>query len=429
LTALRELGESVSITAFAGESRSGKSHLASIFAKLNFVDGVNFHDIGEVFKSGNSGTPITKGIDMFIIPGTSNVIFDCEGGDHPFSPADRFVDVMALTFATQIVYVSESSIGESTFERLAQALAERAYRLPGVDEFRLQEQKLLMVVNKTTLEFSDEDLAKMVSVEGLVGKAREHRQLLHDNFSQVAVRIITNSNLNRNENFAALNNSLFSPMEYGGATLSGPQVTAFVEMIFEHWNSTDALEFPCVMKTMVEIKLRPQMDYLLIDFENSLPKDYQDNLNDFDYRHQCIARYKSVIQQAVHVNFYSYAEDLLTELNLRLVERWHCAMQLNDERGRQLVSEVPEKRSAYLDKKTDSDLETRFLFTVMRITSYELHTQQQRYWRKNGQRTEWKNVENTTFKMNEKIHREPLWRAIKCFFPSPPPSSSYFGTE
>jgi len=129
-----------------------------------------------------------------------------------------------------------------------------------------------MVVNKTTLDFSDEELAKMVFVEGLDGKAREHRQLLHDNFSQVAVRIITNSNLNRNENFAALNNSLFSPMGYGGATLSGPQVTAFMQMILEHWNSTEA----SVMKTMVEIKLRPQMDYLLIDFENSLPKDYQD---------------------------------------------------------------------------------------------------------------------------------------------------------
>jgi len=141
-----------------------------------------------------------------------------------------------------------------------------------VNEFRLQEEKLSMVVNKTTLDFSDEELAKMVFVEGLDGKAREHRQLLHDNFSQVAVRIITNSNLNRNENFAALNNSLFSPMGYGGATLSGPQVTAFMQMILEHWNSTEA----SVMKTMVEIKLRPQMDYLLIDFENSLPKDYQD---------------------------------------------------------------------------------------------------------------------------------------------------------
>lgn len=263
LDALASLPAPVSVVALLGDSRCGKSTLAS-----RLID-----DERLIFPVGHTDCAVTEGIDMCIVPrrGESEgslVVLDCEGCNNPTGSVHGAMDLIAMFISTLTVQVVWGHMSESQLWQIGQGIAMCDRLLsnespgnspiprkpsfssssPGSSDATpqraavhaantadhagqtlhlLPSRRLLMVVNGCHLQFEPDQLHKTFNEihKGSASSRNELRASIRQKFEQIEFATIPlvhdSSYLDRLEAFRSAVDKDCTPADLSGIRLTG----------------------------------------------------------------------------------------------------------------------------------------------------------------------------------------------------------------
>jgi len=107
---LSRLAPGVCIVSLQGKGRSGKSSIGN-----SLVSKLSFEQAPSIFQTGNSGDPVTHGIDIATFEHDHRMflILDCEGGDNAAAYASGAINVIGRLISSLVLQVEWGSLSES----------------------------------------------------------------------------------------------------------------------------------------------------------------------------------------------------------------------------------------------------------------------------------------------------------------------------
>jgi GTPase SAR1 family protein len=280
LEALAGLPPPVSVVNLLGDGRCGKSTLASRLV----------HDSDAVFPVGDTGTAVTEGIDMCIIPRAdgdgSIVILDCEGGNNPTGAIHSAVDLAAMLVTTLTVQVVWGQTSEGQLLQIGQAIASRDRLLVGDRQQQFPAQRLLLVVNGCHLQYSTDHLNKtfIECHSGAEASRNELRSNIKRAYSKIdffTVPVEGEPTYNsRLEQFKRKVPEQCAPVCLAGSRLSGAQIAEMLKTAVSQLRAAGNVPIPSVFRhVLYDNMLQPLILRLAKDFEADLP-----DLSDGEFR-------------------------------------------------------------------------------------------------------------------------------------------------
>merc|ERR1719277_1249009 len=92
------------------------------------------------------------------------LVLDCEGGNNAMAAIRTLVNVFGIVMGIEVVFVAGGSFSEAALQNLGASLAARSLiRLDSASS--LPDQRLIFVVNKTTLNYDQDTLEKTLRAE------------------------------------------------------------------------------------------------------------------------------------------------------------------------------------------------------------------------------------------------------------------------
>lgn len=360
LHALSALPPPVSVVTILGDGRCGKSTLASRL----------IHDDKVVFPVGKTGSAVTDGIDMCIVPrsGTSEgslVILDCEGGNNPTGQIHGAVDLVAMLASTITVQVVWGQMSEAQLLQIGQGIADRDRLLLGqssIDQ-RLPEHQLLLVVNGCHLEYSPDHVNKalMEVHTGSASARNELRSNIKRAFEEIHFLTVPfDKDISYKTHLEKVRRSVAdncTPSALSGVRLSGAQIAEMLKSTVSELRKGGSVPVPSVFRHVIfDHLLKPLLNKLLDSFKASLP-----DLRDGEYRqmmpdgrHETLHTFDTETKTLRHSELVAEARE---DLRKRADVAWQRVMDQNSAIGEQ-------------DRDVSTESEMRFSHTEDRVVSW-----------------------------------------------------------
>ena len=273
-------GDTVHAVAFLGSSRSGKSFLGSLIARIA-AGGSASSDTEDVFRHAPTFEPITEGIDAAVVPLPNNgrlLLLDLEGGDNALQAQGgaasggtdeetrhhSAVNLLAMLCGS-VVFVSKS-FSHRGLQELQATVAAAATRL-GLGDNDTQ-STLHYVLNSTAYIGNDNPLKKVLAGEGFDILREKFRDIT---FNQLPQREAARDDFATNmERLAqrAVATALANPVKIQGVALRGPALVQVLEQFAELLKDGDAV--PTI--DLAQVALRQcVVDPLVADYTRRLP--------------------------------------------------------------------------------------------------------------------------------------------------------------
>lgn len=303
LTKLASLAPPISIVTFLGDGRCGKSTLASRVV----------HDEDLIFPVGDSGEPVTQGIDMFVreasAGGGSLVVLDCEGDNNPLGASRAVVDLVAMFMSTLTVEVVWGQIGEMQLEQIGRALAIRDRNCRKLDDgatIQSPKQKLLLVVNGCHLNYTQEYLHSIFLevYGGSEAPRNELRANINRAYDQKQFCIVpTSDRPNYPESLSAFErevDTLCDPVTCSGVELSGLEIVDMLKSVIAASDVAGSVPVLSITRhVMLDSFMMPFVDELIVRFEEQTMPDrtctvYQPHLK--DTRNELLQEFESKVR-------------------------------------------------------------------------------------------------------------------------------------
>uniref|UniRef100_A0A7S4Q362 Guanylate-binding protein N-terminal domain-containing protein n=1 Tax=Alexandrium monilatum TaxID=311494 RepID=A0A7S4Q362_9DINO len=356
LATLAALPPPVSVVTFLGDGRCGKSTLAS-----RLVTG----DSGLIFPVGDTGEPVTAGIDLCVVPSWSEgslVVFDCEGGNNPAGAIRSAVDLVAMLGSTLTVQVVWGQMGEGQLQQIGQALAARDRLMTGSNAGQ-PAQRLLLVVNGCHLRYSPSHLAKAflevhTGSESARSELRANIKRAYEHIRFVTVPL--EMDLTFNEKVSEFEQAVrehCSPVELAGSRLSGAQVVEMLRSAVGELKNTGAVPVPSVFRHVIyDHLLMPLVTRLTAEVETSMP-----DLDDGEYRPlvlDCRAdTLESFDRDSCHLTYAELVAEARRELRDRIDRIWLNFAARNEAIGEQ-------------DRDVTTEFDTRYSHSEERVVAW-----------------------------------------------------------
>lgn len=335
LSALSLLPPPVSIVTFLGDGRCGKSTLASRLAHGNR---------GIIFPIGDTGEPVTAGIDLCVVPSTSSsgtlVVLDCEGGNNPTGAIRSAVDLVAMLCSTLTVQVMWGQMGESQLLQIGQGLAARDRLLTGVGA-GLPAQRLLLVVNGCHLRYAAGHLDKTFRQDhvGSESSRNELRAKIKRAYDQIMFSTVPHEMdptfAKKMGEFEKVVKDSCSPVALAGRQLSGAQVVEILRQTVGELHSSGAVPVPSIFRHVI-------FHHLLVPLVNSLSAEVDASLPDLDdevYRPQPLDCRPEILQRfeedARHLTYPELVAEARESLRDRINRTWQAWAARNEAVGQQ----------------------------------------------------------------------------------------------
>jgi len=361
LERLASLPPPVSVVTLMGDGRCGKSTLGS-----RLID-----DERLVFPVGDTGTSVTEGIDMAIVPkggegGGTLVVLDCEGGNNPTGAIRGAVDLVAMLSSTLTVQVVWGQMSEGQLLQIGQGIAVRDRLLVGSRENnketvqRLPAQRLLLVVNGCHLRYAPDQLSKtfMEVHTGPAASRNELRQNIKRTFEQIHfVTVPSENEFSYQSQLEALRNAVeehCSPASLGGIKLSGAQISEMLKQTVNEIRKSGTVPVPSVFRHVIfDHLLKPLVNKLMEEYKESLP-----DLSDAEFRPMMPDTRSEILQhfdrETHHLTHHELVGEAREDLRKRSDVAWQRVLDQNTAIGEQ-------------DRDVSTESEMRYSHTEERV--------------------------------------------------------------
>jgi hypothetical protein len=384
LARLAALPPPVSLVSFLGDGRCGKSTLASGLVAVGTAkcDSRRKTETGmptNYFPVGDTGVPVTEGIDICIIQADSHAvvgqddernlsgtlaILDCEGGDNPTAAARSAVDVVAMLGSTLIVQVVWGALGEGQLRQLGQGLAARDRLLTGGAGRALPGQRLLLVANGCHLRYAEDHLAASLSEShGVNETARnELRANIKRAYEQIHfVTVPHASDPAHTERLSELRQGVTQhclPATLSGSQLSGAQVAELMRCAVAQLQSAGVVPVQSIFRhVLLDHLLLPLARRIADGMDSTLPdlSDGEYRTSPADPRIAAMERFDKEVQNLTHTELVAEAK---LQLRTRIDRSWLHFCDCNNAIGEQ-------------DRDVSTEFDTRFSHTQEKIVRYK----------------------------------------------------------
>merc|ERR1719204_940151 len=173
---------------------------------------------------------------------------------------------------------------EAALQNLAATLAARSLVKNDASGLRLPPQKLVFVVNKTTLKYDADTLDKALCAEQKDPSRRENRELVMSAFAEqdrsfIPIPMIGTEHVE--DQVACFRRTVLEdrrPLELGGAKVRAAQLVSLLHVVFDEMDKMAEVNFPSMGRCIiVDGVLRPLANRLLDEAERACP-----SLDDYD---------------------------------------------------------------------------------------------------------------------------------------------------
>eukprot|EP00927_Polykrikos_kofoidii_P055341 TRINITY_DN49609_c0_g1_i1.p1 TRINITY_DN49609_c0_g1~~TRINITY_DN49609_c0_g1_i1.p1 ORF type:complete len:676 (-),score=112.91 TRINITY_DN49609_c0_g1_i1:105-1985(-) len=342
-----------------GDGRGGKSYLASRI--LGNPD---------IFLSSDSSEPVTDGVDIAVAPMSSLLkevgmeenqelqneyllVFDCEGGNNAMAAIRTLVGVFGILLGTEVVFVASGMASEQSLQALGTLLAARCLVRLGDDYGGgALEQRLLFVVNKNTLRYTEDALEQILDAP-YQGSRAELRDTIREAFPQRSFKAVP---LMGTPGFEEAVTEVRrytlkhrQPLKFNGVPVRKGQLGALLNVIVTEVKLTSNISFPSVSRCVVfEGFLLPLVKQVFDQATElgHLPhlEDYNPQLSSKDGRQKVLELFDIQAQQVIgHDPLVQEARSSLQE---KLDARWEEITALNETLGDAVVESTMESRES-----------------------------------------------------------------------------------
>lgn len=337
LKLIRSIKGSIYPVILMGDGRSGKSYLAS-----------RLLDLEESFVTSDSCEAVTEGIDALVWPvrkllkpedmtdedeDMHILVLDCEGGNNAMAAINAMVNLFGVIIGTTVIFVSGGMLSEASVQSLGATLAARS--LIKLDEgSKLPEQRLVAVVNKTTLKYENDTLEKMLNADQTDQGRAESRTLIKESFAEREFFAISVEGLPTfDQSVKAFCASILrgrKPLTLGGVPVEAEQLCDLLQLVVREMDEMDEVSFPSMKRCVVlDGFLRPEANRLLQEARLEIPdlNDYDPDLLKKDPRPNALKTFDAF---ANHVADRELVNEARAELSERLDQAWNPATRIND---------------------------------------------------------------------------------------------------
>eukprot|EP00929_Paragymnodinium_shiwhaense_P097918 TRINITY_DN5948_c0_g2_i1.p1 TRINITY_DN5948_c0_g2~~TRINITY_DN5948_c0_g2_i1.p1 ORF type:complete len:2220 (-),score=660.83 TRINITY_DN5948_c0_g2_i1:77-6736(-) len=245
-----------------GDGRGGKSYLAS-----------RILGVPDAFISNDTAEPVTEGIDIVaarMAPllrdagldprdgwrGESEtlLLLDCEGGNNAMAAIRTLVNVFGILVGTEVIFTVCGMFSEQSLQTLGTCLAARSLVRLGDEPARL-EQKLVFVVNKNTLRFSEDALEQILDMPQKSAERRELRAAVKEAFPERSFCTVPYMGMPEfEESVESFRKTVLqsrSPLEWGGLPVKRTQLQGLLELVVREVQKHSEICLPSVSRYVV----------------------------------------------------------------------------------------------------------------------------------------------------------------------------------
>lgn len=331
-----------------GDGRSGKSTIASAVANWLGYRGTSF-------RTGNSCTPVTDGIDVLALrvqgyPG-SFLLFDCEGTTNPVGAVREEVSLFGylLAGAGTVMYLTDDYWREPQTQCLARIAASRQL-LHGGPVGAMPKPRLILVCNMTRPCMDQQREQELLSQE-LVGGARGQERTAILAAFQTGIRM-AHVPMMKEPGYAGALQGLCqaaqstSPTTLGGLEVDGQQLKDLIIACHKQLmvEGKHVIDVPDLLTASAQAFLGPLVQQLCTEQESYFAKPdfhtYQRNFHLYDPTPSLLQAYNEKTARLQHPLRQTYREALASYLE----ERSARQEQTNTELGQQVETMGTESR-------------------------------------------------------------------------------------
>lgn len=333
LEALQGQSAPLSVVTFIGDGRAGKSHLANELAGT------------AAFAVGSTAQAVTEGIDIHVqqTVGVKRAIIDCEGGNNALAPTRSLVNLLGGAMSTTVVLVANSMATEAALQMLGKTVAEM--QLAGT---QLQ-PKLVFVVNKCTLEYTDSTLEEILTatpdpagteLRGTIRAAFTRRSFVAIPFDPAFGHSYQNEVARFRQAVGV------EPLALGGIHLDGAAVTQMLQETFDAAQTNGTVELPNMHRAVLTRFLDAAASRILGQYRAQLPplQDFDAQISTRSPKSAALADFDALTERAPRVLWRARRQQLEAEMD----EIWDSLLARNSELGKQVFSSNVESREKHV---------------------------------------------------------------------------------
>jgi hypothetical protein len=290
----------------------------------------------EVFRVGDSMTPVTEGMEIHIArPSWSSApvaFVDCEGGNNALATSRTVVNVLGGAVATVLVFVTCGLLTEAALETLGRTVAEMQFRGKRVPP------KLVLVVNQTRLEFTDDPLEQALSLSTSSGGSELRSELSRVFPPGQRTFIAIPDKQARPDAFRTATSRLAAavahdPLAVAGVNFDGKDATCLLEECVRALQN-GPVELPSMHRLVLDRHLAQITAELMKQYLAGLPTPdaYVKDLASLNQQRKVLQQFDERTQQ---VDAPEAVGDARRKLQQKLETAWGHVEQRNTDLGRQ----------------------------------------------------------------------------------------------